>query len=81
MLTSCLILLLLFLGILISSMIFQKEMFTKLLFLNTLTNLTALFISFLGTYKINNSYIDITLIYFLLSLVVNFAYSKYFQKI
>lgn len=60
------------------SLFWQKDIFTKLLLLNTATSLASLFICFLGTYKVNNSYIDIALIYFLLSVIANAAYLKYF---
>ncbi len=56
----------------------QKDIFTKILFLNVSTSLSALFICFFGTYKVNYSYIDIALIYFLLSVIANAAYLKYF---
>ena len=64
--------------IVICGIFLQKEIFTKLLFLNTGTSLASLFICFLGSYKVNNSYIDIALIYFLLSVVGTSAYLKYF---
>jgi len=80
MLNICLVLLLLFSVVVVCAMLLQKEVFTKLLFLNTLTSLTSLFICFLGSYKVNSSYIDIALIYFLLSVVGNLAYLKYFLQ-
>ena len=55
-----------------------KDFFSKILFLNTGTSLIALFICFLGSFKVNSSYIDIALIYFLLSVVATNAYLKYF---
>ena len=58
----------------------QKDIFIKLLFLNTSTSLISLFICFLGSYKVNNSYIDIALIYFLLSVVCTLAYLKFFLQ-
>ena len=66
--------------IVICGIFLQKEIFTKLLFLNTGTSLSSLFICFLGSYKVNNSYIDIALLYFLLSVVVTSAYLKYFLQ-
>lgn len=80
MLNVCLVVLLLFSGIVVGVMLLQKEIFTKLLFLNTATSLISLFICFLGSYKVNSSYIDIALIYFLLSVVGNLAYLKYFLQ-
>ena len=58
----------------------QKEIFTKLLFLNAGTGLASLLICFLGSYKFNNSYIDIALIYFLLSAIGTSDYLKYFLQ-
>lgn len=78
MLNIYLILSLIFAAIVICSLFWQKDIFTKLLLLNTGTGLASLFICFLGTYKVNSSYIDIALIYFLLSVVANAAYLKYF---
>ena len=73
-----LILSLIFAAIVICSLFWQKDIFIKLLLLNTGTTLAALFICFLGTYKVNSSYIDIALIYFLLSVIANMAYLRYF---
>ncbi|MFK7968244.1 MAG: monovalent cation/H+ antiporter complex subunit F [Rickettsiaceae bacterium] len=70
--------LLVFLVIVICGIFLQKEIFAKLLFLNTGTSLVSLVICFLGSYKVNSSYIDIALIYFLLSVVGSTAYLKYF---
>ncbi len=56
----------------------QKDVFTKLLFLNSATSVASLFICMLGSFFVNSSYIDIALIYFLLSVVASNAYLKYF---
>jgi multisubunit Na+/H+ antiporter MnhF subunit len=80
MLNICLILVLVFSSIIISGAFLQKDIFTKLLFLNTGTSVAALFICFLGSFKVNSSYIDIALIYFLLSAVATNAYLKYFMQ-
>ena len=77
MLNICLILVLIFSSIVICGAFLQRDIFTKLLFLNTGTSIAALFICFLGSFQVNNSYIDIALIYFLLSAVANNAYFKY----
>ncbi len=58
----------------------QKDIFNKILFLNVATSTGALFICFLGTIRVNSSFIDIALIYFLLSIVANCAYLKYFMQ-
>lgn len=58
--------------------IFSSDIFTKILLLNVSTSLGALFICFLGSLQVNSSYLDIALIYFLLSVVATNAYLKYF---
>lgn len=78
MLNICLFITLIFSSVVICGAFVQRDLFIKLLFLNTGTSLAALFICFLGTFKVNNSYIDIALIYFLLSVVSTNAYLKYF---
>lgn len=78
MLNIFLFITLIFSSIVICGAFVQRDLFIKLLFLNTGTSLAALFICFLGTFKVNNSYIDIALIYFLLSVVSTNAYLKYF---
>ena len=80
MLNICLILVLILSSIVICVAFLQKDMFIKLLFLNTGTSIAALFICFLGSFKVNSSYIDIALIYFLLSAVATNAYLKYFMQ-
>jgi len=80
MLNICLILVLILSSIVICGAFLQKDMFTKLLFINTGTSIAALFICFLGSFKVNSSYIDIALIYFLLSVVATSAYLKYFMQ-
>ena len=79
MLNICLILVLIFSSIVICGAFLQRDIFIKLLFLNTGTSIAALFICFLGSFKVNNSYIDIALIYFLLSAVATNYYLKYFM--
>ena len=79
-LNICLTISAIFMAMVVSGIFLQKEIFTKLLFLNTATSLASLFICFLGSYKVNNSYIDIALIYFLLSIVGTTAYLKYFLQ-
>ena len=80
MLNICLILVLVLSSIIICGAFLQKDIFIKLLFLNTGTSVAALFICFLGSFKVNSSYIDIALIYFLLSVVATSAYLKYFMQ-
>jgi len=78
MLNICLVLVLIFSSIVICGAFMQRDIFIKLLFLNTGTSIAGLFICFLGSFKSNSSYIDIALIYFLLSVVATNAYLKYF---
>ncbi len=80
MLNICLTILSILSVIVICGIFLQKEIFTKLLFLNAGTSLASLLICFLGSYKVNNSYIDIALIYFLLSAIGTSAYLKYFLQ-
>lgn len=58
----------------------QKEFFIKLLYLNYLTNLICVFIVTLGTFKYNESFLSIALIYPFLSFIANQAILKYFIK-
>lgn len=62
---------------LLFGLIFQKELFTKILFLNSLTNLAILLITVLGSYKYNESYLDIAIIYAALSFIVSQAILKF----
>ena len=55
-----------------------KDIFEKILMLNSMTSLVALFICFFGTIPNYESYLDIALIYFLLSYIGSMAYMKYF---
>ena len=58
----------------------KNDLFLKILFLNTGTSLASLFICFLGTIRANSTYLDIALIYFLLSVIASSAYLKYFMQ-
>ncbi|RTK92780.1 MAG: cation:proton antiporter [Rickettsiales bacterium] len=68
----------LFAIIIAAGAILQRDIFTKILFLNVSTTIISLFICFIATYKVNSSYIDIAIIYFILSIIVSSAYLKYF---
>ncbi|MGC0371753.1 MAG: hypothetical protein DGJ47_000453 [Rickettsiaceae bacterium] len=57
-----------------------NDVFTKLLMVNTGTSIASLLICALGTYQVNSSYIDIAIIYFLLSVIASAAYLKYFLQ-
>lgn len=63
--------------VLLFSLIFQKELFTKILFLNSLTNLVILIITILGSYKYNASYLDIAIIYAALSFIASQAILRF----
>jgi len=80
MLTICVFLFLVFACIVICGAFLQRDIFTKLLFVNTGTSLAALFICFFGSFKANSSYIDIAFIYFILSVIATSAYLKYFLQ-
>ena len=80
MLNICIILVLILTSVIIGVALLQKDIFTKLLFVNTGTSLVALFICMLASFEVNSSYIDIGLIYFLLSAVASSAYLKYFLQ-
>ncbi|MCC8417362.1 MAG: monovalent cation/H+ antiporter complex subunit F [Rickettsia endosymbiont of Bryobia graminum] len=78
MINIFLILTLLFIAVVTYLLIKDRNVFIKILLLNNLTSIVSLFICFLGSYKMNNSYLDIAIIYFLLSFVASSAYLKYF---
>ena len=80
LLNICSVIIFLFSVFLVWKTFLQKDIFIKLLFLNSSTSLIALFICFLGTYKVNSSYIDIAIIYFILSAITTSAYLKYFLQ-
>jgi multicomponent Na+:H+ antiporter subunit F len=54
-------------------LLITKEFLQKILVFGVLSNLAMLFIVILGSYKYNESYIDIAIIYILLSFIVNKA--------
>lgn len=78
MLNICLFISILCCLIVIFKAFFRRDIFERILYLNTGTSIAALFICFLGSFKANSSYIDIALIYFLLGSIVTAAYLKYF---
>jgi len=55
----------------------SKALFTRILFLNSLTNLAVLLIVALGSYQYNESYLDIAIIYTALSFVTMAAILKF----
>lgn len=80
MIAICLVIVLSFIALLLIGYSRQNNTFTKILFLNSVTSLTGLFIFFLGSFKVNNSYFDIGLIYIFLSFILGGAYLKYFTQ-
>lgn len=80
MLAVCLAIVLSFIALLLIGYARQNNIFTKILFLNAVTSLIGLFIFFLGSFKANNSYFDIGLIYIFLSFILGGAYLKYFAQ-
>ncbi|NRB11219.1 MAG: cation:proton antiporter [Rickettsiaceae bacterium] len=78
LLNICLLIILLLAAIVICGIFLHKDIFTKILFLNSSTSIISLFICLLGSIKVNSSYLDIAIIYFLLSFVTSNAYLKYF---
>ena len=61
-------------------LLIEKDALTKILLFNSGTSTISLFICLLGTYKVNSSYIDIAIIYFILGVVGSVAYLKYFLQ-
>jgi len=55
-----------------------KNIFIKIMFLNSTTILVTLFICTLGSFGGNGSYLDIAIIYFALSFIATNGYLKYF---
>ena len=80
MLNLCLIVIILFIILLILLLFSDKNLYNKILFLNSLTSSVALFICFLASKPLNDSYLDIAIIYFLLSFISTMSYLKYFVQ-
>jgi multisubunit Na+/H+ antiporter MnhF subunit len=80
MLLICLYISLICAGSLTCFALVQHCLFSKILLINTATSLASVFICLLGSIKVNSSYLDIALIYFLLSVIASAAYSKYFMQ-
>lgn len=80
MINICLIATMIFICLIIYLLIQNVSIFTKILLLNSLTTVVSLLICFLGSFKMNSSYLDIAIIYFLLSFIASNAYLRYFIK-
>lgn len=78
MINIFLIVISLFISLITYLFIRKTDIFTKLLILNSLTSVVSLFICCLGLYLGNSSYLDIAIIYFLLSFIETNGYLKYF---
>jgi multisubunit Na+/H+ antiporter MnhF subunit len=80
MLEICIIAVILFIFIILLLLLSNKNIFNKILLLNSLTSLISLLICFLGSFGLNEFYIDIAIIYFLLSFIATLGYLKYFLQ-
>ncbi len=78
MLNICLIICLVIIVCLVFVLFFiEEELFNKILLTNVITSISSLFICFLSCFKVNSSYIDIAIIYFLLSFISVCGYARY----
>lgn len=75
-----LIITLLCFGIVVVMLILEQDIFTKIVLVNSATNITVFLICLLGSLKFNGSYFDIAIIYFLLSVIGSAAYLKHFLR-
>ena len=66
-----------FIVILLIGLLLEKEIFAKFLFLSSITNVIALMIVILGSYQYNESFLDIALIYSLLSFIASQGLLKF----
>ncbi len=69
---------LIFASIVICGVFFKQDIFERIIFLNTGTSIAGLFICILGTFESSSYYIDVALIYFILSFIATMAYMQYF---
>ena len=63
--------------IIVCMLTLEKHLFTKLLFFAMLTNLGVLLVVALGLYQYNGSFLDVAIIYSILSFIVNQAILKH----
>lgn len=63
---------------LVIGVIKRNNVLIKILFMNSATILATLFICTLGSIEVNSSYLDIAIIYFLLSYIASLGYLRYF---
>lgn len=63
------IILAVFLALLLIGLVIQKDLFSKFVFLSTISNITIVTIVAFGSYNYNESFLDIALIYSILSFI------------
>jgi multisubunit Na+/H+ antiporter MnhF subunit len=63
----------------IIALILHKDIFIKILFLNYISGLVILLISIISLYLYKNSYIDIAIIYAILSFIASVGFLNYFK--
>ncbi len=66
--------------VLVVNFLITKSNLEKILYTNCLTNLVSLFIFFLGISYYTRYFIDIAIIYFLLSFIATSAYMRFYLK-
>lgn len=75
-----LLIILILASVVVCAALFKKDVFERIIYLNTATSIAGLFICFLGTLASSIYFIDIAIIYFLLSFIATMAYMKYFLE-
>jgi multicomponent Na+:H+ antiporter subunit F len=60
-------------------LIYKKEIFIKIMLLNYISGLIILIISTMSLHSFNSSYIDIAIIYVLLSFTTSIGFLNYFK--
>lgn len=58
-----------------------QNIFTRILFLNSLTNSTIILILFLGTQQYHDSYLDVALVYALLVFISSYSIATFLKKV
>lgn len=57
------------------------DIFTKILYLNITTNILSLSVVILSLIEANKYFLDLAIIYFLLSFIATAAYSRFFSSL
>ena len=81
MLNYCIFIVIFFIILIIIGLFTSKEIINKILFVNALTSIIVLFICILSTFKANNQYIDIAIIYMFLSFIAVGGYLRFFLEV